>query len=68
MIVNEKSILIATYALCGFANFASIGIQVGGISAIAPGQRANLAQLGLKAMVAGTIAALMTACIAGMLL
>lgn len=68
VIVNEKSILIATYALCGFANFASIGIQVGGISAIAPGQRANLAQLGLKAMVAGTIAALMTACIAGMLL
>lgn len=68
VIVNEKSIIIATYALCGFANFASIGIQVGGISAIAPGQRSNLARLGLKAMIAGTIAALMTACIAGMLL
>ncbi len=68
IITNERSILIATYALCGFANFASIGIQVGGISAIAPGQRAQLARLGLKAMIAGTLAALMTASIAGMLL
>jgi nucleoside permease NupC len=51
-----------------FANFASIGIQVGGISAIAPSQRENLVRLGLKAMIAGTIAALMTACIAGTLL
>ncbi len=67
VITHEKSILIATYALCGFANFASIGIQVGGISAIAPAQRENLVRLGLKAMIAGTIAALMTACIAGML-
>ncbi|HMO52062.1 MAG TPA: nucleoside transporter C-terminal domain-containing protein [Kiritimatiellia bacterium] len=68
MITSEKSILIATYALCGFANFASIGIQVGGISALAPGQRETLARLGFKALVGGTIAALMTACVAGMLI
>lgn len=67
VLVNERSIIIATYALCGFANVASIGIQVGGISAIAPGQRTNLAQLGFKAMIAGTLAAFITACIAGML-
>ena len=53
--------------LTAINNFASIGIQVGGISAIAPSQRENLVRLGLKAMIAGTIAALMTACIAGML-
>ncbi len=53
--------------LTAINNFASIGIQVGGISAIAPAQRENLVRLGLKAMIAGTIAALMTACIAGML-
>ncbi|HMP90603.1 MAG TPA: nucleoside transporter C-terminal domain-containing protein [Kiritimatiellia bacterium] len=64
---HEKSILIATYALCGFANFASIGIQLGGISALAPGQRTTLASLGLKALIGGTLAALITACIAGAL-
>jgi len=68
LIVNEKSILIATYALCGFANFASIGIQVGGIGALAPGQRHMLARMGLRAMIAGTLACIMTACIAGMLI
>ena len=62
-----KSVIITTYALCGFANFASIGIQIGGISAIAPGQRKNLTELGFKAMIGGTIAAFLTACIAGML-
>ncbi len=67
VIAHEKTIIILTYALCGFANFASIGIQVGGISAIAPGQRTLLARLGAKSMIAGTIAALMTACVAGML-
>jgi CNT family concentrative nucleoside transporter len=66
-LVNERSVVIATYALCGFANVASIGIQVGGISALAPGQRGTLARLGVRAMIAGTIAALMTASIAGML-
>lgn len=64
---SERSIIIATYALCGFANFASIGIQIGGIGAIAPGQRQNLAALGVKALIGGTIACFMTAAIAGVL-
>ncbi len=59
--LEPKSILIATYALCGFSNFASIGIQIGGISALAPGQRKNLTELGLKALVAGSVACFMTA-------
>lgn len=66
--LSEKSILISTYALCGFANFASIGIQIGGVSAIAPGQRKNLTELGFKAMIGGTIATMITGAIAGMLL
>ena len=66
-ITNPKSILIATYSLAGFANFASIGIQVGGISQLAPGQRKNLTELGLKALLGGTIACLMCGCIAGAL-
>jgi len=66
--LTEKSKLMATYALCGFANFASIGIQIGGISAIAPKKRKELTELGLKAMIGGTIAALLTAAIAGALL
>ncbi|MBK7870447.1 MAG: Na+ dependent nucleoside transporter [Saprospiraceae bacterium] len=66
--ISEKSVIIATYALCGFANFASIGIQIGGIGAIAPGQRKNLTELGIKALIAGTIACFLTAAIAGMLL
>ena len=66
-LLQEKSIIIATYALCGFANFASIGIQIGGIGAIAPGQKKNLTQLGLISLVGGTIACLMTATIAGVL-
>lgn len=65
---DPKSILITTYALCGFANFASIGIQIGGISQLAPNQRKNLTELGLKALLGGTIACLMCACIAGALL
>ena len=64
-IKDPKSILIATYALCGFANFASIGIQIGGISQLAPNQRKNLTELGLKALLGGTIACLMCGCIAG---
>ena len=63
--LSPKSTLIAAYALCGFANFASIGIQVGGISAIAPGQRKNLTDLGLIALLGGTVACLMTGAIAG---
>ncbi|GAB5554596.1 MAG: hypothetical protein Sapg2KO_41870 [Saprospiraceae bacterium] len=63
----EKSVIIATYALCGFANFASIGIQIGGISAIAPGQRKNLTELGITSLIGGTIACFLTAIIAGMM-
>lgn len=66
-ITDTKSILITTYALSGFANFASIGIQIGGISQLAPGQRRNLTELGLKALLGGTIACLMCGCLAGAL-
>ncbi|OJY93628.1 MAG: Na+ dependent nucleoside transporter [Sphingobacteriales bacterium 40-81] len=68
VITDPKSLLIATYALCGFANFASIGIQIGGISQLAPNQRRNLTELGVKALIGGTIACLMCGCIAGMLM
>ena len=64
---DPKSLLIATYALCGFANFASIGIQIGGISQLAPNQRKNLTELGVKALIGGTLACLMCGCIAGAL-
>ena len=67
LIKEPKSLLIATYALCGFANFASIGIQIGGISQLAPNQRRNLTELGVKALIGGTIACLMCGCIAGAL-
>lgn len=66
-LISERSLIITTYALCGFANFASIGIQIGGIGALAPGQRKNLTELALKAMIGGTIAAFFTAIIAGIL-
>ncbi|MGL4515013.1 MAG: NupC/NupG family nucleoside CNT transporter [Lacipirellulaceae bacterium] len=66
--IGERSITILTYALCGFANFSSIGIQIGGIGAIAPTRRGDLARLGLRAMIGGTLASFMTACVAGMLL
>ncbi|MFT5168978.1 MAG: CNT family concentrative nucleoside transporter [Saprospiraceae bacterium] len=65
--LDIKSLIIVTYALCGFANFASIGIQIGGIGAIAPGQRKTIAEFGIKALIGGTIACFMTAAIAGML-
>lgn len=67
VIQDPRSLLIATYALCGFANFASIGIQIGGISQLAPNQRKNLTELGVKALIGGTIACLMCGCIAGAL-
>jgi len=66
--LSEKSRIMATYFLCGFANFLSIGIQVGGISVLAPNKRKNLAKLGIKALIAGTVASLMTAVMAGMLI
>ena len=64
----QKSIIIATYMLCGFANFASIGIQIGGIGALEPKQRTNLSKLGFKALIGGTIASLLSATIAGMII
>jgi CNT family concentrative nucleoside transporter len=66
--LDPKSVTIATFALCGFANFSSIGIQIGGIGALAPNRRHDLARLGLRAMFAGTLANFMTATIAGFLL
>ncbi len=65
--LQDRSIIIATYALCGFANFGSIGIQLGGIGGIAPDRKHDLAKIALRAMIAGTIAAFMTATIAGIL-
>jgi CNT family concentrative nucleoside transporter len=66
--LDPRSFIIATYALCGFANLSSIAIQIGGIGALAPNRKSDLARLGLKAVMAGTLANFMTACIAGMLL
>lgn len=66
--IDEKAIIISTYALCGFANFASIGIQIGGISALVPGRRSDLSKIALKAMFGGAIASWITASIAGILL
>ncbi|WP_460190500.1 NupC/NupG family nucleoside CNT transporter [Urechidicola sp. KH5] len=64
----NKSIIMATYMLCGFANFASIGIQIGGIGSLAPGQRKTLSEFGMKALIGGTIASLISATIAGMII
>ncbi|MDD3876902.1 MAG: nucleoside transporter C-terminal domain-containing protein [Bacteroidales bacterium] len=64
---SEKSIVMATYMLCGFANFASIGIQIGGIGSLAPNQRNNLSQFGIKALIGGSIASLFSASVVGML-
>ena len=64
-IIQKRTIVILTYALCGFSNFSSIGIQIGGIGSIAPNQRSTLARLGLRSLIGGTLACLMTATIAG---
>jgi CNT family concentrative nucleoside transporter len=64
----NKSVIMATYMLCGFANFASIGIQIGGIGSLAPGQRKTLSEFGLRALAGGSIASLLSATIAGMLI
>jgi concentrative nucleoside transporter, CNT family len=66
--ISERAAIITTYALCGFANIGSIGIQIGGIGGIAPDRQHDLARLGVRAMIAGTLACFMTAAIAGMLL
>jgi CNT family concentrative nucleoside transporter len=67
-VISDRAMIISTYALCGFANFSSIGIQLGGISAVAPRRRAALAKLGLKAMIGGAIASWLTATIAGIII
>lgn len=67
-VLSERSFIIATYALCGFSNLSSIAIQIGGIGALVPSRRKDLARLGFKAMLAGTIACLMTAAVAGLLI
>lgn len=64
-LIQKRTVVILTYALCGFSNFASIGIQIGGIGSIAPNQRSTLARLGLRSLIGGTLACLMTATIAG---
>ena len=66
--LDPRSFTVATFALCGFANFASIGIQIGGIGALVPERRHDLARLGFRAMLAGTLANFVSACIAALLL
>jgi CNT family concentrative nucleoside transporter len=66
--MHPRSVVIASYALCGFANFGSIAIQLGGIGGIAPSRRGDLARLGMRAMIAGSIASFITASIAGALI
>ncbi|MDO4229978.1 MAG: nucleoside transporter C-terminal domain-containing protein [Capnocytophaga sp.] len=67
-LMYDKSVIIATYMLCGFANFASIGIQIGGIGSLAPNQRKTLSEFGLKAVLGGSLASLLSATIAGMII
>jgi len=67
-LMYNKSVIMATYMLCGFANFASIGIQIGGIGSLAPGQRKTLSEFGIKALIGGTLASLISATIAGMII
>jgi CNT family concentrative nucleoside transporter len=66
--LTERTKIILSYAMCGFANFGSIGILVGGLSSLAPERRRDFAQLGVRALIGGTLASFMTAAIAGMLL
>ena len=65
--ISDRTNVILTYALCGFSNFGAIGIQLGGIGPLAPNRRGDLAQLGFRAMLGGTLACGMTACVAGLL-
>ena len=66
-VLSERSALICSYALCGFANFGSVGIQIGGISALEPSRRADLAKLGFRALIAGTLASYLSATLAGLM-
>jgi CNT family concentrative nucleoside transporter len=67
-VISERTQVLLTYALCGFANFGSIGVQLGGLGAAAPERQSDLARIGLRAMLGGTLACFMTACVAGVLL
>jgi CNT family concentrative nucleoside transporter len=67
-VLTEKGLLIISIAICGFANFSSVGMQIGGIGAIAPERRKDLAQLGMKALFCGTLASYLSATIAGILM
>ena len=66
--LSDKSIIIATFACCGFANFSTIAVQIGGIGELAPNQRKNLARLGIRALIAGTFVSYISACMAGILI
>ncbi|MFM9007786.1 MAG: nucleoside transporter C-terminal domain-containing protein, partial [Bacteroidota bacterium] len=66
-ILTEKGLLIVSIAICGFANFASVGMQIGGIGELAPGRKADLARLGLKALFCGTLASYLSATLAGII-
>jgi CNT family concentrative nucleoside transporter len=68
IVLSERTRVIASYALCGFANFASVGIQIGGIGGIAPERRKDIARISMKALIGGALASWTTACIAGVLL
>ena len=67
-LISEKSFIIATFALSGFANFSSVAIQISGIGEIAPNQRKNLARMGIRALIAGTLTSYISACMAAMLI
>jgi len=68
ILTDVRAQIILTYALCGFSNIASVGIQIGGIGVLAPNQRSLLAKLGMKALLGGSIACFLTACVASMLI
>jgi CNT family concentrative nucleoside transporter len=67
-VITEKGLLIVSFAICGFANFSSVGMQIGGIGELAPSRRADLAKLGMKALFCGTLASYLSATIAGILM
>ena len=67
-LLSDRAFIISTYALCGFANFGSVAIMIGGIGSIAPDRRGDLARLGLRSMLAGTIATMLTGCVVGIFL
>ena len=67
-VLSQRAVVLATYALCGFANISSIGIQIGGIGGLAPNRQHDLARLGVRALVAGALTNFVNACIAGILL